>query len=301
VSRFRARRLLLGCSASDLVLLAEPEATTDAPQLLAALAVAAPAAATASAATAALGAALAGLQPAPLAAADQAPAGAQSDAQSDAQSHFLSVTLDDHLVRSFVVTPPRGARGLRELRATAAARFAGLYGESAEHWLLSGDWHASFPFIVCALPRALYQALDQWAQAHSWRLDSMTPALVRVCNRLCASIPSDGWLLVGFGQTLSLLNLCNDQIASTRSVLLPGVPDFAALETLLAQERLRSPDRGASGKQQSLLWAGAADWLPLASRIAGLPSRTIRLPDAGALAGAGSSAATQLALAERRS
>jgi hypothetical protein len=187
----------------------------------------------------------------------------------------LSVTLDDGLVRSFVVTPPRGAQGLRELRATAAARFAGLYGESAEHWLLVGDWHASFPFIVCALPRVLYQALDQWAQAHSWRLDSMTPALVRVCNRLCASIPSDGWLLVGFGQTLSLLNICNDQVASTRSVLLPGVPDFAALETLLAQERLRSPDQGASGKQQSLLWAGAADWLPLASRMAGLESRTI--------------------------
>ncbi|RDE52332.1 MAG: hypothetical protein DVS81_00750 [Candidatus Accumulibacter meliphilus] len=295
MSRFRARRLLLGCSASDLVLLAEPEATTDAPQLLAALAVAAPAAATASAVTAALGAALAGLQPAPLAAADQAPAGAQSAVQS----HFLSVTLDDGLVRSFVVTPPRGAQGLRELRATAAARFAGLYGESAEHWLLVGDWHASSPFIVCALPRALYRALDQWAQAHSWRLDSMAPALVRVCNRLCASIPSDGWLLVGFGQTLSLLNLCNDQIASTRSLPLPGVPDFAALETLLAQERLRSPDQGASGRQQSLLWAGAADWLPLASHMAGLESRTIRLPDAGAPAGAGSSAATQLALAGR--
>ncbi len=292
MSRFRARRVLLGCSASDLVLLAEPEATTDTPQLLAELAVAAPVAATASSATAALSAALAGLQPAPLAAADQVPAGAQSP--------FLSVTLDDGLVRSFVVTPPRGAQGLRELRATAAARFAGLYGESAEHWLLVGDWHASSPFIVCALPRALYRALDQWAQAHSWRLDSMTPALVRVCNRLCASIPSDGWLLVGFGQTLSLLNICNDQIASTRSVPLPGAPDFAALETLLAQERLRSPDQGASGRQPSLLWAGAADWLPLASRMAGLESRTIRLPDGGAPAGVGSSAATQLALAGRR-
>ena len=127
MSRFRARRLLLGCSASDLVLLAEPEATTDTPQLLAAL-----------------GAALAALQPAPLAAADQAQAGTHSDAQSPS----LSVTLDDGLVRSFVVTPPRGAQGLRELRATAAARFAALYGESAEHWLLVGDWHASFPFVV---------------------------------------------------------------------------------------------------------------------------------------------------------
>jgi hypothetical protein len=194
----------------------------------------------------------------------------------------VSVTLDDGLVRSFVVTPPRGAQGLRELRATAAARFAALYGESAEHWLLVGDWHASSPFIVCALPRALYQALDQWAQAHSWRLDSLTPALVRVCNRLCASIPSDGWLLVGFGQTLSLLNTCNDQIASTRSLLLPGARISPRWKPCWPRNACAARIRVRAARQQSLLWAGAADWLPLASRMAGLESRTIRLPDAGA-------------------
>ena len=299
MSRFRARRLLLGCSATDLVLLAEPEASTDAPQVLAALAVA-PASAPLTVASAALCAALPGLQPTPLA------AGAEQErarAPSHAQFHTLSVTLDDGLARSFVVTPPRGAQGLRELRAIAAARFAALYGESAEHWLLVGDWHASAPFIVCALPRALYQAFEQWAQARSWRLDSLTPAFVRVGNSLRAAIPGDGWLLVGFGHTLSLLNTCNEQLAGVRSLPLSGAPEFAVLETLLAQERLRSPEQSA--KRQSLLWAGAADWLPTASRMAGLESRTMRTvrtiyPPGGALSGAGSSTAAQLALAGRQ-
>ncbi len=296
MSRFQARRLLLGCSATDLVLLAEPEAGADTPQLLAALAVA-PASAPLTAASAALCSALPALQPAPLAAAGEQ---ARARAPSPAQFHTMSVTLDDGLARSFVVTPPRGAQSLRELRATAAARFATLYGESAEHWLLVGDWHASAPFIVCALPRALHQALELWAQARSWRLDSLAPAFVRVANSLRASVPADGWLLVGFGHTLSLLNTCNDQVASVRSLLLSGTPDVAALETLLAQERLRSPDQGA--RRASLLWAGAAAWLPAATRIAGLESRTIRtmgLPGR-TLPGAGSSAAAQLALAGRR-
>jgi hypothetical protein len=77
---------------------------------------------------------------------------------ADAHGAPLAVTLDDGLARSFVVTPPRGARGLRELRASAAARFAALYGESAEPWLLAADWQAAAPFIACALPRELYQA-----------------------------------------------------------------------------------------------------------------------------------------------
>ncbi|EXI79366.1 MAG: hypothetical protein AW10_02396 [Candidatus Accumulibacter appositus] len=280
MSRFQARRLLLGCSATDLALLAEPQAGTDVPRLLADLAVA-PATAPQAAASAALCAALPALQAAP----------------SHAHFQTVSVTLDDGLARSFVVRPPRGAQSLRELRATAAARFAALYGESAEHWRLVGDWHASSPFIVCALPRALCQALEQWAQARSWRLDSLTPALVRVCNVLRASIPIDGWLLVGFGHTLSLLNTCKDQIASVRSLALSGAPELSALETLLAQERLRHPHPDA--KPQSLLWAGAAAWLPAATRIAGLESRTIHTTHllGGLSTGAGSSTAAQLALA----
>ncbi|GEM_PF-1237901 len=295
MSRFQARRLLLGCSASEVVLLAEPEAGTAAAQLLVAQSVA-PASAALADVSAALCAALQTLKTArPEAFASVA------DARSPARSpaRLLVVTLDDSLARSFVVTPPRGAQGLRELRATAAARFAALYGESADDCLLVGDWHATSPFIVCALPRPLHQALDELAQAYSWRLASLAPALIRVGNRLCTAIPADGWLLVGFGLTLTLLNTCHDRVVATRSLRLPCAPDLATLETLVEQERLRSPGSGESARGQSLLWAGAADWLPEPTTIAGLESRTMPLSGVVSPAATGSAAA-QLALAGRR-
>lgn len=290
MSRSQARRLLLGCTADEVVLLADPDATTAAAQELASLSVVrSPSTGNAvSAASAPLCAALQALQPTWL-----APTAAKAPAP------FLTVTVDDSLARSFVVTPPRGARGLRELRAAAEARFATLYGEFAEQWLLVADWHASAPFIACALPRQLCQALDQLARTHSWRLASLSPAFVRVGNHLCESIPAEGWLLVGFGQTLTLLATRSSQVADTRSMQLPGVPDFAALETLLTQECLRRSVPGADGERLSLLWAGAAEWLPTATAVAGLESRT--LPLRGLVRqGAGGSVAGQLALAGSR-
>lgn len=283
VSRSRARRLLLGCTADNAVLLIAPESIRDVAQVLASW----PIAASPAGANAALCAMLQELQLASV-----APAGTRS----------LRVTLDDSLVRSFVVTPPLGAQGLRELRATVAARFAALYGDSAEHWLLVADWQAVSPFIACALPRQLCQALEQLARRHSWRLDSLLPAFVRVSNHLSASVPADGWLLVGFAQTLTLLGTRAEQVSSTRSVSLSAAVDFAELETLLTQERLRQPDQPdqrLGGPAQSLLWAGVADWLPTASSIAGLESRTISLLalPGQELPGAGRSPAGQLALA----
>ena len=279
MSRFQPEQLLLGCAVDAAVLLAEPASASAASELLASLAVGP----TSLAATAALSVALPGLR---------IEKGAPTAAVCD-----LNVTLDDSLVRSFVVTPPGGVRGLRELRATAAARFAALYGEPAEQWLLVADWHALEPFVASALPRALYQALGQLAASNGWRLDSVSPALVRVYNRVCDSIPANGWLLVGFGQTLTLLATRDDRVVALRSLRLSDAPDLVELETLLTQELLRVPASADRNQRRSLLWAGAADWLPAATSLAGLESRTmvIRHP-----AHAGASAAGQLALAGRR-
>lgn len=207
----------------------------------------------------------------------------------------LTVTLDDGVARSFVVTPPSGAHGLRELQACAAARFAALYGESAEQWRLAADWQVTVPFVACALPRELFGAIEELTGRQQWRLDSLCPALVRVWNRVQRSIPADGWLLVGFGQTLTVVHTCSGQVADLRTLHLPGAPDFAELEMLLEQERLRTPVQGDGRSPQALLWAGGADWLPAAATVAGLASRVIRLP---VVAGPGDrSAGWQLALA----
>ncbi|HCZ14722.1 MAG TPA: hypothetical protein DHV85_09020 [Candidatus Accumulibacter sp.] len=282
MSRFPLERLLLGCSAAHAVLLVEP---ASAMPVLAGQVLVAEERLPASA-SAALAAALPGLT------------GRQPETPGPAaRNRSLIVTVDDGLARSFVVTPPRGTRGLRELRATAAARFATLYGASADDWLLVGDWHARVPFIVSGLPRVLYQALQQLALSHGWRLDSVSPAFVRVWNGLGASIPANGWLLVGFGSTLTLLATGDDRIAGLRSLRLPAAPDLAALETLLEQEILRAPAQLERGRQ-ALLWAGAAEWLPVATSLAGMASRTIACRALASNAGEASTAG-QLALAGR--
>ena len=277
MSRSQARRLLLGGSAGSVALLSAPTVATSPVETLVAM----PVAAAGSAAVATLCGVLQGLE-----------AGAATPARG---TTGLSVTLDDGLARSFVVTPPSGAHGLRELQACAAARFAALYGESAEQWRLAADWQVTVPFVACALPRELSGALEELAGRQRWRLDSVCPALVRVWNHVQRSLPADGWLLVGFGQTLTVVHTCNGQVADLRTLHLPGAPDFAELEMLLEQEQLRTPVQGDGRAPQVLLWAGGADWLPAAAKVAGLASRVIRVPMEAAADDR--SAAWQLALA----
>jgi hypothetical protein len=272
------RRLLLGCSASQVVLLAAPSRGRtqalpgDAVETLRSL----PVEPAAGAGAAALLGVLRGLDAGPAAPRAGRPA--------------LRVTLDDGLARSFVVTPPRGVQGLRELRATAAARFAALYGESAESWRLAADWQAAAPFVACALPRELLAVLDDVASRQRWRLESVQPALVRVWNQLRRKLPADGWLLVGFGKTLTVVHFHQERLADLRTLQLAGTPTRDELETLLEQERLRTPRTAAAPPRHALLWAGAADGLPAATTVAGVASRLLRLPLAGAPAGEQASA-----------
>ncbi|MFZ4536466.1 hypothetical protein [Propionivibrio sp.] len=255
VSRFQHKHLLLGCTADSATLLAVQAST--AVEVLAWVAVDA----LQHGSVTALCGALPDLKP-------------ENPVATPAS---LRVTVDDSLARSFVVTPPRGAQSLRELRASAAARFAALYGDPTEQWLLAADWQVTVPFIVCALPRQLFQALESLDRTNDWRLDSVKPALVRAWNCLHASIPANGWLVVGFGQTLTLVHTRNEQAAGLRTLRLPGAPDLSELATLIEQERLRMPVPAEAGDRQSLLWTGAADWLPAAPTIAGLASRVEHL------------------------
>ncbi|MEF8697737.1 MAG: hypothetical protein V5B07_05335 [Candidatus Accumulibacter sp. UW27] len=274
VSRFQADRLFLGCAAEGAVLLARAARKTSSGSTL--LASARTEMPTGKPSTRALCAALQGLTP------------------GASRSGACAVTVDDGFVRFFVVTPPSGTQGLRELEAIAAARFAALYGESTEAWRLTADWQATAPFIACALPRELQQAIEALAQRQGARLHSLSPALARAWHRLRPSIPDNGWLLVGFGQTLTLVYHHPRQPVGVRSLCFASSPSLAELDTLLEQERLRRP--GDGGAPPSLLWAGAADWLPEVTTIAGLSSRTLPWPGPMA-AGSGLPAAEQLALA----
>jgi hypothetical protein len=159
-----------------------------------------------------------------------------------------------------------GPRRRHALRRSTASR------PSNGCWLPTGRRRA--PFIACALPRELYRALDS-RPAHSLAAGFGDPALVRVWNPRARSIPADGWLLVGFGQTLTLVHTCNDQVAGLRTLRLPGAPDWPNSKRCSSRSACARPvrRRPTARDRQRLLWAGAADWLPAAATIAGLASR----------------------------
>jgi hypothetical protein len=102
---------------------------------------------------------------------------------------------------------------------------------------------------------------------------------------------------VGFGRTLTLVHHQHGELAGLRTLRLPAAPDLAELETLLEQERLRNAPVMGMRARQSLLWTGAADWLPAAATVAGiLRDHPSALPE-GIARASGLPVAEQLALA----
>lgn len=73
----------------------------------------------------------------------------------------LRVTLDDALVRHWVINTPEGTASLRELRSYAALRFETLFGDSASDWEMEGDWKASGPIVCQAVPKDLVRRLQE--------------------------------------------------------------------------------------------------------------------------------------------
>lgn len=264
MSLFRPEIRLLGCSPSSLALLAAPAAVRQPPATLVSLR----------------------FEPGPAAGATLIDRVQQlrldAKRRSVLPSLRLYVTLDDVLTRIFVVTPPGGTRNLRELEAAAAARFAALYGESPEAWRLTADWHASLPFVACALPNDTYRALEAFARAHHWQLASVSPLLARAWNHLRASLASPGWLLAGHGSTLTIAYCERQRVLRVRTLSLVGRPALAELELVIEQERLRALSSTPEAQTPSLSWTGTADWLPAASQIAGLASHTLAWPTAPA-------------------
>jgi hypothetical protein len=170
---------------------------------------------------------------------------ARTARQAPSQVTACAVTVDDGLVRSFVVTPPSGTQGLRELRAIAAARFAALYGESPSPGCLPPTGRRAAPFIACALPRELQRRSKRWPSA-GLATPFGEPGTGPRLEPAAPAIPDDGWLLVGFGQTLTLVYHHPQRQPSPCAPVLRRSPSLAELDTLLEQERLRTPVDGGA-------------------------------------------------------
>lgn len=103
------------------------------------------------------------------------------------------VVLADELVRFFWVAPPQNAGGLRDCRAAAQLRFQLLYGEPAAAWRIEADWDAREPFLACAMPAHLLDALQAAAAEHGLDLIETCPQFVAAWNRWHGQLQGDAW------------------------------------------------------------------------------------------------------------
>ena len=162
----------------------------------------------------------------------------------------LAVGLGATQARLFMVTPPHNVARLGDLRAAAAQRLHGLYGDDEAGWQLAFDGGVDGAFLASATPHARLAALRALAAAHRLHLASVASRFVAAWNAARPRLAGD-WLAVDDD---GLLALATRAAAAPRRLLgvhllrLPAAwPDPAWLREQVGRVALREglavPDR----------------------------------------------------------
>lgn len=152
-----------------------------------------------------------------------------------------TIILADEWVRLLMVTPPQNAARLQDCRAAAAMRFQALYDEPAANWRIDADWHATQPFLACAIRRPLLTALEELARRHRLRLIGITPQFVAVWNCWRHTLQAGAWFGVVQNNLLTLGAIDQGRLCAVRVTALPANvwQDQQWLPAHLAHESLR--------------------------------------------------------------
>lgn len=164
------------------------------------------------------------------------------EALRDAQAARLpaTVVIADDLARFFMVTPPPNAAGMRDYEAAAGMRFKALYGESPSAWNMAADWNAGKPFLACALPRTLLDAILRAANTHRLTLIEVVPHFVAAWNTWSSALKPDAWFGVLHDDTLNLGAIADEHMMAVKTTRLPTHDQhgLAWLERHIAREAL---------------------------------------------------------------
>ena len=153
----------------------------------------------------------------------------------------VRIVLADGWVRRWMVTPPQNARRFSDCVAAAAARFHALFGEDLSHWQLAADWDCRRPFLACALPLPLANALRQVAHEHKLALLEVAPQFVVAWNRWRAHIKENAWFGVIHERVLTVAAPSRHGLDAVREVSLPdsALQEQARLPQIVSREALR--------------------------------------------------------------
>lgn len=179
----------------------------------------------------------------------------------------VHVLLADDLLRYFMVTPPSNAASMTDLRSAAEVRFEGLYGDSVASWHVMADWRSSDPFLACAAPRRLLDALRLAAASQKNALVSVTSSFVAAWNRRRREVSGDAWLATLSGATSTLGIIAGD-----------SRPRLAAVRTLVFTDDRHSAERLCEQVAYAALLEGVPS--PASLHVHGLSGEAARLQSA---------------------
>lgn len=133
----------------------------------------------------------------------------------------LAIVVANQWARLFVVTPPHNASTLNDCAAAAAMRFQELYGDSARHWKIKANWHATQAFVACAIPATFIEMLLTTANQHRMTITSVVPHFIAAWNRWHHQLDGTAWFGVAQGNHLELAIINDGKICALQALNLP--------------------------------------------------------------------------------
>jgi hypothetical protein len=150
---------------------------------------------------------------------------------------LLHVTVSDRWMQSFDVSPPRGVRGIAELRQLTEIRRNMLFGGANGNSKAVADWRAAETFVAATMPAALLDALESLCGRHSWHLASVLPRWADAASRRWHRNDAS-WLVVADGTVTSLVHCRNGRARWVRTQVAACAATKADARRLLARSAL---------------------------------------------------------------
>jgi hypothetical protein len=162
-------------------------------------------------------------------------------AEAGCKGRPATLIFADEWTRLFMVVPPQNTIRLQDCRAAAEMRFQVLYGESPEDWYIEADWNAHHPFLACAIPRKLQNALHRSVAEHRVTLIEMVPQFIAAWNRRYSLIRPDAWFGIAQADMLTLAVVQERRLCALRVAPVPagGWRNSAWLPSCLVREAIR--------------------------------------------------------------
>ncbi|MCH8621743.1 hypothetical protein [Undibacterium sp. TS12] len=153
-------------------------------------------------------------------------------------ANLLDISLDDTMVRYFMVAPPPHARSFKDLHAAATMRLEALFGVASEDWQVTADWQMHANSLACGIPKILLSKISKAAKQSGQHILSLQPRFIRAWNACQKKISPDTWFASVGKEVMTLALQKGGQIKSVKTIALPVTNDETWLLEQLHRESM---------------------------------------------------------------